>query len=425
MLPVLALGVATIMAPAGAARAGEFNFNPYVAGQYLQESNVYKFSQQIADVTGTSDTSDNSQRYTAGVDTGYIWSQQKLTALVEGRQYRFDNFQHLDHNESTFAAAFDGGIMSHTRTLVDYREERRMASFEGRRNTQLVIERDRVGRAGLNIAVQPDLHLLAGVRRRNLDSPLPSAPAVPSPSPGVKGAPARNASPDFALHETAYNAGVEIGIEDKEHPEAEAPLVYGLMLESQNVNFSGVTPQPAPAANEQPENFDGYRLLTLLATTKYALSTLSRLKGQLGITQYSPAQGPSSDPDLTGEIGYTRGVSPITELNVQLYRRIVAFAATTDASTDTGASIGAKWEPIRDLTVLANYGRGRSEFKDAGRSDDVENASLSFAYPQFRYFHIRVFGTYSDRRSNLSYNNFTDETVGAELSFRWRSRSQI
>ena len=415
--------VPAMMAFGGAASAGEFLFNPYASGQYLYDSNVYKFSSQVADVTGTTDTSDRSQRYIAGLDSRYTWQKQKVHALVEGRRILFHDFTHLDHNEYALDAGFDGGILSNTTGMLNYHNERRMASFEDRRSTQLTMEHEQIGQGGLSFAVAPDWHIVTGARIRYLLSPLPEAPALPQPPPGAA---ARLASPDFAVHERTYNAGVQYGIENKAEPETEAPLVVGVMLEHQTVNFSGVTPQPPPPPGVTRDDFEGYRLLSLQATAQYVVSGLSNLDGKLGVAQYKPKSSGSSKPELIGEIGYTRKLTGVTELNLHLFRRIVAFAASADSTTDTGASIGAKWEPILDLGVLANYSYATSHFggssvapENSGRSDKVQNASLSVAYPLFHYFGVRLFGTYTNRSSNLAFDNYSDKIVGLELSFRW------
>lgn len=412
------------MTLAGAALAGESSFKPYVSAQYLHESNVYKFSSQVAGVTGTRDTSDRIQRYTAGLETSYTWSQQKLHALVEGRRINYADFNHLDHNERAFEAGFDGGILSNTRGLLNFRDERRMASFEDRRSTQLTMERDLTGRGALDINITPQWHFLTGVRGRHLRSPLPDAPALPLPPPG---APARLASPDFALRESAYHVGVQFGIEDKENPTTEAPLLFGFMMERATIRFSNATPQPVPPPPMVQETFEDYELLSLQATAQYAATGLSIFDAKLGTTYYKAmSSGASSEPDMTGEIGYTRQLSVVTEINAHLFRRIVPYAATSDAAIDTGVSVGAKWQP-GDLTALVNYSYAESAFRgssgsapeDSGRNDKTQNATLSFAYPLFQYFGVRLFGSYSARRSSLGYNDYTDQTAGVELTFRW------
>ena len=432
----LGAGVAAaLLASAGAAGAGEFDFNPYAAVQYMYDSNVYRFSSQVADVTGTTETADRSLRYLAGSDAGYTWQQQKLQVMGEVRHIRFDQFSYLDHSEYALGGAFDGAILSNTKVLLHARDERRMASFEDRRSTQLVIERDQTGRGEVAVAVTPAWQVVTGARGRNLRSPLPAAPALPQPPPG---APARPASPDFGMHEAGFNLGARYGIDNKEHPELEAPLLFGLVLDYQIVSFSGVTrqteqPDPGPLPplltppGEAHNQFQDYQVLTLQATMRYAVSGVSLLDAKLGLAQFNPERSSAeSRPEGTGEVGYTRKVSPITEINAHLFRRIVPYVATADATTDSGISVGARWEPIRDLTVLGDYSWASSAFEglsafapeNAGRSDDVQNAALSVAYPSRKMFYVRLFSTFSDRKSNLGYNDYNDITAGVELSFR-------
>ncbi len=416
---------AALLLFAGAAAGAELEFKPYVGADYLYDSNVYRFSSQVADVTGTLETEDRIQRQLAGVGAGYAWQQQKLHVTAEGRRFSYDQFAHLDHDEYVLAAGFDGGILSNTRARLDYRDEHRMASFEDRRTTQLIMERDQTQRGEVIFAVTPQWQALAGARNRLLRSPLPDAPALPNPPPG---APARVASPDFAVHETAFSAGLRFGVENKEHPEDEAPLLIGVLLEHTAVSFSGVTPQPQPPPGVTPENWSGYTLLALGLTAAYALDGMSSLDGKLGVTQYDGAgNAGATSRDLTGEIGYIRRFSVVTELSARLFRRIVPYAATADASADTGVGVGAKWEPLRNFTVLADYSYGTSSTRglsgvapeNAGRSDNTQHASLSVAGGLMRGASLRLYSTYSDRVSNLGFNDFNDVTVGAELSWRW------
>lgn len=417
--------VAAVAAFSGAAAAGDFNFNPYVDGQYIYDSNVYRFSNQVATVTGTRDTADRHQRYAAGLDTGYTWQQQALQFTAEGRRFKFEELTHLDHDEYLFAVNFNGGVLSNTRGALHLAHERRMASFEDRRTTRLIMEEEEVGQGALTVAVTPQWHAVVGARGRRLRSPLPDAPALPQPPPG---APARIASPNFAVHEAAINAGVQFGIENKEHPEDESPLLVGVLLEYSAVDFSGVTPQPPPPPGVTRETFNGYSLLALGATVAYTLNGLSSLDGKLGVTMYDPSSNTAkSKPDITGEVGYVRRLSVLTQVNAHLFRRIVPYAATADATTDTGASVGAKWEALQNLMVVADYSLASSAFsglsgvapENAGRNDSVQNASLSVAYPLVRALVLKLSGTYNDRRSSLSFNNYNDITAGVELSYRW------
>lgn len=418
---------AVLLAAVVPAAAAELNLSTHLASRYQYESNVYRFSDQVAEVTGTDQLSDRSLRHTAGIDAGYAWGLQTVQVMAEARQFRFEEFKHLDHNEYTLAAALDSEL-SIARVRLNVGDERRIASFEDRRTTQLIMERDRTGRAAVLLPVTPQWNVVAGARGRFLQSPLPDAPALPRPPPG---APARVASPDFTVHEAGFSTGVQYGILNEEHPEDEGPLLVGVLLDYTTVSFSGVTPQPPPPMGVPPETFDGYSLLSLGATASYFLDGMSSLDGKLGLTRYTPStSGADSSLEAVGEIGYIRRFSVVTELRGALFRRMVPFAANGDTTTDTGASLGARWEPRRNLRVLGEYTFASSAFgglssfapENSGRGDVVQTASLSVAYPQLENFFLRLSGTYNDRRSNLSYNNYRDVTAGAEMGIRFGGR---
>lgn len=418
---------ATLLAAWAAASAAQGELKPYAISQYRYDSNVYHFSSQVADVTGTADTADRAISNTAGLDAGYRWQQQHLQVMAEVQQFQFDAFEHLDHDEYAVAGAYDGNFSGNTHALLAFRDERRMASFEDRRTTQLVMERDVTGRAELTVAVTPQWRAVAGARSRRLHSPLPDAPALPQPAPG---APARVASPDFAVRETGLSAGLQYGIENKEHPEDEAPLLIGALLEHTRVDFTGFTPQPQPPPGVTRETFEGYALIALGGTASYSLDGMSSLDGEAGVTQYRPAHGGDTSLSATGEITYIRRPSVITELTVSVYRRIVPIAPTASAGTDTGIGLGARWAPLREIEVQGGYAFGTSSARSEslfapenfGRSDNVQDASLSVAYLWRQPVALRVFTTWSDRRSSLGFNDYDAFTAGVELTARWGTR---
>lgn len=405
-------------ATASGLELGLLEIVPYASASYLRDSNLFRFSREVADVTGTTDTSDRIQRYLAGFDVSYSWQQQRLAATVEGRSLDYERFPHLDHSERLLKLDYAGGFSDHTTGNVTVSNERRMASFEDRRSRVLVIERDHIAEGGAEVAITPTWRILGGTRYRRLRSPLPRAPALP-----LSGVPARPASPDFELTETAFLAGVRYGIESAENPASEAPLLVGLEFEHQTVRFSGFVPEEEGAGSED------YRLLSLETTAQYVVSDLSRLDASLGATRFKSLEtGASSSVELTGEVGYTRELSAITEISASVFRRFSPFVADADVTTDTGFGVGAKWAPLPTFALLLDYSWAKSEFGDQGdtapentdREDKTKSGSLSVEYSRFAPIGIRLYGQRYERDSSLDFNNFSDNAVGAEISFRWR-----
>ena len=58
-----------------------------------------------------------------GMDGTYLWSQQKLTATLEGRHFDYDHFTELDHNEYLAHVALDWKLTSLLDGILDARQE--------------------------------------------------------------------------------------------------------------------------------------------------------------------------------------------------------------------------------------------------------------------------------------------------------------
>ncbi len=404
--------------------AAELKLVPYVAAEYRSESNVYRFSPELEQATGIDQTADRVQTYTVGLEATYAVSQQTLSAVVEGQHSRFDRFTDLNHDGHRIDLNYKGPVLTPLVAEVQLLSEKRLGAFEERRSTDRVMEDDLITRGSLELALTPALHLLTEVRLRQLDSPQPDAAAVTQPPPGF---PQRLASPNFAVRETAYAIGLQYGINRSDQPEVEAPLLVGLMLEQQNVRFSGFTEQPVPPPPQVQQTFDPYRLLTLETTARYVVSGLSTFDAAIGVTEYSAKNDRGdSDPELTGAVGYTRTISVVTEVNVSLYRRVMLFAATADTTTDTGVGFGLKWQPLLNLDVAASALYATSDFgrqgdaapENTARDDRLQSYAISISYPIFQVLSLRLFGSHEDRRSSFALRDYDDQTIGVALSFR-------
>lgn len=423
-VPRRALALALILG-AGPAAGVELRLTPYAAAQYLDDSNVFRFSDQVAQVTGTTETADRITRYTGGLDGSVRWQRQTVQYVAERRKYGYEEHPSLDHDEGTLSTTLDSFVGEDFHIAAGARSERRLASFADRRSTEPIIERDRSANAQLTVTLAPMWRVTGGLRGSDLKSPLPAAPALPQPPPGAG---ARNAAPDFAVRQSAVHAGVLYGIENKVNPEIESPLVLGVQLERETVAFRGLTPQPPPPPGAQAERFDDYSLLTLAGTATYALSGYSRFDAKAGVSRFSSDAGDADGlPPLTGEIAYARNLSVVTEISARLFSKIQPFAAAASATTDTGVGIGVKWEPIRYWKLFADYSYANSAFTGLGvfaaetssRTDQVQNASLRLEVPYGQWIFLRLGGNYSERNSRADYDDFVDRSAFAEVVVLW------
>ena len=92
---------------------------------------------------------------------------------------QFVDFDQLDHNEYLASVALDSHWSDRLESLLDYRQERRMASFADRNSTDLALEDERIGRGTLTWALVPNWRVEGGLKGRELDVNPHSAARTP------------------------------------------------------------------------------------------------------------------------------------------------------------------------------------------------------------------------------------------------------
>jgi hypothetical protein len=152
--------------------------NPYADVHYEHDSNVFRVQNSQANLIAIGDPTlaDNDVKAVIGAEGSYLWSEQKLTATIEGRRYVYDHFSELDHNEYLADVALKWKTTSLLDGLVEARQEQLMAPFTLGNSTQLSIDVDRKITGGLNLNFNPDWRLESLVYSHNLKSPLQDFP---------------------------------------------------------------------------------------------------------------------------------------------------------------------------------------------------------------------------------------------------------
>ncbi len=261
-----------------------------------------------------------------------------------------------------------------------------MASFVNRRSTELTLEQERIGNAGIGLNVGNNFRVETGARYYELRSPLPDFP-------------------NFKLRETAFNGALKF--------KSEARLALGLFGEYLEGSFSGITDSP------------DFHSVTGDLTADYDVSELARLSAKLG---YTNLQGSDIEVSgFTGSIGLRREISAVTELKLEAYRRIEGYLAGANAIVDTGFSGGVTWHPTVRIRVDADYTYIYSEFEalspiatiSSERRDVFQIISGSVGYQVLPWIGLRVFGGYRDRDSNVRLERFDNVTVGGEIRLQF------
>ena len=383
----LALAFAAALAAPHPAAAQSIT-NPYLDVHYEHDSNVFRAQNSQANVIAFGDPkmSDTDVKYVVGVDETYMWSQQKLTATLEGRRYDFNHYDNLNHDEYLAHVVLNWKTTSLLDGMIDARQEQIMAPFTLGNSTQLTVDVDRKINATLNLNFNPDWRLETGASVHDLKTPLQNYP-------------------DFAEHEVATHLGLI--------NRSVANLNYGIAIDHIDGRY------------ENAPDVGGYSQTGASLTATYIVSGLTTFNGAIGYTRRNQTQDTFSG--FTGALGYIRQLTAKTSVNIQVLRAVNSYAAAGASEIDTSATVGLTWQATYKIGVAANYGYVRSTFigqvipgsEANGRVDTLPTESLNISYQPFKKLLLRAYLNKQSRSSNFELANFSDTVIGIDAKVSW------
>ncbi|HKY90550.1 MAG TPA: hypothetical protein VJM11_05890 [Nevskiaceae bacterium] len=392
-------GLLAALVPAGA--HAELAWNPFVAGRYEYDSNVFALAspEQGQALNGTPQRDDRVTHYAVGLDPTFSWNEQRAHVRLERRWLRYQRFDDLDHEAYRVDAAFDWRATSTLGGSASFRQDRRMASFADRQTNQLTLEREREGAASVEWAATADWRIEAGLRARRLESPLTAVPATPD-------TPAVAAAPDFALRENAVSVAFKYA--------GLGRLSTGLQTEVLEGRYTGVPDAPRFAQGK------------LELTLSYALSGLSTFDGAAGYTRRANRDGGGDLDEFTGALAYRRALTGKTHVQAQVFRRISSYVSGADSTVDTGIGAGMTWRPTVKVAVSLGAEWARTRFAegaigdgvDEARRDRYRSATLDLRYDVLQWLTVRPYGSYRERDSDSELDRFRERILGLELEGR-------
>jgi Putative beta-barrel porin 2 len=381
----LVLGLAAVFAAPYQAFA-QATFNPYADAHYEYDSNVFRVQNSQANLIAIGDPTlaDKDLRGVIGLDSTYLWSAQKLTATLEGRRYVYDHFGDLDHNEYLADVAFDWKTTSLLDGIFEARQEQLMAPFANGNSTQLTVDVDRKISETLNLNVNPDWRVEAGVYSHHLKAPLQDFP-------------------DFVETET----GEQLALLNR----SVAHLTYGVSVD----HISG--------RYENAPDVGSYSQTDAQFTANYTVSALSTFKGAAGYTKRT--QTGDSVSGFTGLIGYTRQLTAKTSVSLNAARAVNSYVAAGGSEIDTGGTVTISWQATYRIGVELMGGYIHSTYVGesvpgspgsvtAGRVDKSPQGALNINYQILRHLKLKGYVSYQSRSSDLDFYDYKDTTVGIE-----------
>jgi len=386
---LLALGAAICCAAPGAALA-QANINPYASVQAEHDSNVFRVeNSQIAEQFYHDPTlGDTDFRYIVGLDGTYLWSLQKLTANVEGREIDYEHYTFLNHSEYLANFQLDWKVADVLDGIVQFRQEHMAAYFADSDSPYLEIDTDRNLVAKLNFRFHTDWRLETGLNFRTYEAPLQNYP-------------------DFVDHETGSHLGLSyLGI---------ANLTYGFGVDRIDGNYVN-----APGVGPYTQTTESLRM-------NYVINGLQTLSGQLGYTKRNQTDEQNLSA-WTGQVKYLRQLTGKTSITVQFVRSVNSYIASAGSEIDTVGSVGAQWQATYKLQVNVSLAYQTSSYIGQviagstanGRTDHLPTEIANVIYQPIKRVQIKAYVNAQTRHSNVAFDRFDDTTAGVQITGHWR-----
>ncbi|HUP91108.1 MAG TPA: outer membrane beta-barrel protein [Solimonas sp.] len=368
----------------------EFETSEWGGAEIVYNSNVFEAAsgQDGLRQDGNDEAADTIMRFQGGARVVETLGQQKLRATGQVGQVMFQRFGELDHVEHHLDGAFDWKLGSVVDGEVEYRHDRRRATFAEVDNSVLTLQTEQAGRASLNAMATPSWRVESGIERRVSDLPLPDGR-------------------EFRFSEDTGRVGLKfLGL---------ARVTAGLAAEAARGEFSGL----ADAAT--------YDQFSLKLAATYAHSEESRLEGELGMVQRTQQPSGSGEDSkvntLEGKLAYKRAFTVKSSAEVELFRRVESYLAGSSALVETGVAAAAAWLATEKIAAHARAGLTRGEFQtEQGRVDDYYHAGVDVGYQVLDWCLLRAFGEYRERASNLAEGEFAATIAGLELRLQFQQQ---
>jgi hypothetical protein len=335
---------------------------------------------------------DTDIRSIAGLDGTYLWSLQKFTANLEGREIDFDHFKFLNHSEYLGNLQWDWKLSNVLDGLVQVRQEHAAAYFADSNSPYLEIDTDRIIVGKLNFIFRADYRLETGVNFHTHDAPLQFYPA-------------------FVERENGEHLGLSyLGITN---------LSYGFAVEHLDGNY---THAPGVGPYSQTKEY--------LQMT-YILKGLQNVSGQIGYTKRNQTDEQNLSA-VTGQLKYVRQLTGKTSVSFQFERAVNSYIASAGSEIDTSGTASVQWQATYKLAVNLGYtyqittyvgqviaGLVNPAASDNGRQDHLPSETVNLIYQPLRQIQIKAYVNAQSRRSNVDFDRFHDTTAGIQATAHW------
>jgi hypothetical protein len=364
--------------------------------QFENNSNVFAVDGSPAQA-GASSAHDSSTEYVYGAafDGTYQWSRQQLYATASAREYNYQQFSDLNHNEYTI----ETGLLWKIGDLLD---------------GKLAVARSHVMVPFLDLSGRTEALTLITDQTETLEVGLKLSPVwklegsaftsqTNQPTPG---------QPNLQLTQDSGTASIEYaGI---------GPLTSGLTATYSSGDYSGSNSALNPFLSETSAPFTQS---TAGFLARYKLSRTSFESEVTYSRRTSSGVGSDNASGLTGLIEFKDQLTPKTGFTVKIDRVINTYYLNLGSELDTDAEVGVTWKATHKLDVAVDYTFTYRAFPGEAQGparaypvDYQQYATLTIKYQPQRWLQIAPYANVQTRSSNTYGQNFNSTVYGVTVT---------
>jgi hypothetical protein len=364
--------------------------------RYEYNSNVFDL-QCGNPLPGTSDFqhSDSLYTYGAGLDANYLWSQQKLFAVMSVSEFRYDHFTQLNHHEYTLDAGLNWKLGLLLDGTIEVVRNDTMVPFSNVQTASFVMQTEQRESAKVGLQFVPDWRIEGSGRYRTIDQSSATLP-------------------NLELKESFGEVAIKyVGL---------AGVTAGLSGGYASGNYTG-----GDAASDLP-----YRQTNVDLVATYDVTGRSNFNGALGYSDRTSSSALNSISGFTGELDYNYRLTGKTSMQVRVGRMINSYVANASSEVDTGAAFTVHWQATYTLGVEVGYAWTSRDLPGQGdaplgseRVDHDQLATIKIDYEPLEWLSIKPYVSLETRSSNFIGEsvvgaNFNATVYGVNFIARWQ-----
>jgi hypothetical protein len=370
------------------------------ASRYEYDSNVFDL-QGGHPVPGTSDFqhSDSLYTYGAGLDMNYLWSQQKLFAVLSVNEFRYDHFTQLNHREYSLDGGLNWKLGLHLDGTLEVLRSDTMVPFSNVQTVSFVQQTEQRESAKVGLEFSPDWRIEGTGRYRTIDQS----------SAGIPNLDLKESFGQVALKYVGL-AGVTSGVS--------GGYTVG--------NYTGGDAASNPS----------YRQTNVDLVATYDVTGRSNFNGALGYSDRTSSSALNSISGFTGELDYNYHLTGKTSMQMRVGRTISSYVANASSEIDTGAALTVHWQATYTLGVEVGYVWTTRDLPGQGdapvggeRIDHDQLATIKIDYEALQWLSIKPYVSLETRSSNFIGENivganFNATVYGVNFTARWQDHPQ-